>query len=241
MTNFRALRRFNDAGLAAFNDWLVKDDATNPPLYLLDDESLTLHWRDGAVVEVKEFDRKYDLGVHLVRTLGEAWEEAINDAGLMAWLSLAFSKCTMVDRNGKPHLGKASRHVMGLEGSWSSYTHSHRHLVRSAIFFVGLFGEDAKVFLTCPPSEATKIDEQIAGRKTEGLPFSPSIAKALNALYYDPGTSKVKRGASSARAGAIERFVKVVRQLDLTFDVHGLPGAALVELLPKEFDRFAKH
>jgi hypothetical protein len=234
----RALRRFNDAGLHAFSLWLDQRDGSNPPLAMLDDEALTAPFSDGAEIEVKTFQRKYDLGVHIHGALGPKWEQALDDAGLLAWLSLAFHQSTMVNAAGKPYLGQPSRHLVAVDNQWKSYTNSHRHLVRSAVFFAGHFGEAARVFLAGHPSEHSKIEEQIGSRKTEGLPFSKPVAEALYALYYDPATGKIRRGAASNRGGAIERFVRVIRQLDLTFDVQARSGAELVTLLPKEFARF---
>lgn len=234
----RSLRRFNDVGMRAFAQWLGGGDATNPPIAYLDDSTLSDEWRGGADVEVRKFSSKLDLGAHLHAALGADWEEALDDAGLLAWLSLAFHESTMMNAAGKPYLGQASRHLVATDNQWKSYTHSHRHLVRSAIFFFGKFGELARVFLAGHPSEHSKIEEQIGSRKTEGLPFSRPIAEAVSKLYFDPVTGKIQRGAASNRGGAIERFVKVTRQFDLTFDVQGLSGKELVSLLPKEFERF---
>jgi hypothetical protein len=237
----RALRRFNDAGLHAFSLWLIQRDGSNPPLGMLDDEALTgpLGAGDGVEIEIKPFARKYDLGVHILAALGPKWEQALDDSGLLAWLSLAFYQSTMVNAAGKPYLGQPSRHLVAVDNQWKSYTHSHRHLVRSAGFFTGHFGEAARVFLAGHPSEHSKIEEQIGSRKTEGLPFSKPVAEALNALYYDPATGKIRRGAAGNRGGGIERFVRVIRQLDLTFDVQSQNAEALLKLMPNEFARFA--
>ena len=234
----RPLRRFNDAGLHALSIWLEKRDASNPPVGMLDDPALSEALAGGGDIEIKVFHRKYEMGVHIQQSLGAQWEVAIDDAGLLAWLSLAFHESLMVNSSGKPYLGQPSRHLVATDNQWKSYTHSHRHLVRSAVFFIGRFGSAAQVFLAGHPSEHSKIEEQIGSRKTEGLPFSRPVAEALFKLYFDPGKKAIRRGAASNRAGAIERFVKVIRQLDLTFDVHAKTGSELVQIFPGEFARF---
>jgi hypothetical protein len=47
-----------------------------------------------------------------------------------------------------------------------------------------------------------------------------------------------KRGAqvSSPEPGTLRRFVHVLQQLDVTYDVYGMSGQALLDLLPAEFD-----
>ena len=63
------------------------------------------------------------------------------------------------------------------------------------------------------------------------------VIEALNALYLDRSRGLPKRGAQRvAAAGTIRRFVRVMQQLDLTYDIYGMSGADIVELLPTEFD-----
>lgn len=236
----RSLRRFNDAGLHAFSVWLEKRDAASPPVGMLADPALTEALAGGGDIEIKPFNSKYEMGVHIQQSLGPQWETAIDDAGLLAWLSLAFHDSTMVNSSGKPYLGQPSRHLIATDNQWGSYTHSHRHLVRSAVFFAGHFGSTAQVFLAGHPSEHSKIAEQIGARKSDGLAFSKPVAEAAFKLYFDPAKKMIRRGAASNRAGAIERFVKVSRQLDLTFDIHAKSGDELVQILPVEFARFLK-
>jgi hypothetical protein len=237
-TKTRTLCRFNNEGIHAFSLWLEKPDASVPPVEMLENSALIETIAGGGEIEIKAFDRKYEMGAHIRQHLGPNWETALDDAGLLAWLSLAFHESTMVNSAGKPYLGQQSRHLIATDNQWKSYTHSHRHLVRSSIFFAGHFGSAAQVFLAGHPSQHSKIEEQIGSRKTEGLPFSQAIADALFKLYFDPEKKAIRRGAASNTRGAIERFVKVIRQLDLTFDVHGQSGDGLVQLLPGEFARF---
>lgn len=234
----RPLRRFNDDGLKAFSMWLDQRDASNPPVHLLDDNTLTAPLDGIDLIEVKTFARKFELGTHVHSSLGPEWERLLDDAGLLSWLSLAFHESTMVSASGKPYLGQPSRHLIAVDNKWSSYTHSHRHLVRSAVFFAGHFGEAGRVFLAGHPSEHSKIEEQIGSRKSEGLPFSKTMAEVLHALYFNPSTGKIRRGAASSGGGGIERFVRVIRQLDMTFDVHSQDADLLLRLLPREFSRF---
>ena len=47
-----------------------------------------------------------------------------------------------------------------------------------------------------------------------------------------------KRGAQGAaeHPGTLRRFVRVLQQLDLTYDIYGMSGKTIVDLLPPEFD-----
>lgn len=45
-----------------------------------------------------------------------------------------------------------------------------------------------------------------------------------------------QRGAGAP--GTTRRFVRIMQQLDLTYDTYGMPGTVIVQLLPPEFDEF---
>jgi hypothetical protein len=57
-------------------------------------------------------------------------------------------------------------------------------------------------------------------------------------MYYDPGKANAKRGAYSSKRkpGTLLRFIDVVQQLDLTYDLYGMAGDQVLDLLPQEFD-----
>jgi len=60
--------------------------------------------------------------------------------------------------------------------------------------------------------------------------------------HMDKKTGAPKRGAqgSGSTAGGVGRLVRVLQQLDLTFDSYGMSGKQIVELLPDEFDAWRR-
>jgi hypothetical protein len=66
------------------------------------------------------------------------------------------------------------------------------------------------------------------------------MLEALNALYLDRAHGRPKRGAqvASPEPGTLHRFVHVLQQLDVTYDVYGMTGQQILDLLPPEFDRW---
>jgi hypothetical protein len=64
------------------------------------------------------------------------------------------------------------------------------------------------------------------------------VLEALNALYLDRAHGLPKRNAQtpSPQPGTLRRFVRVLQQLDVTYDVYGMSGEAILDLLPPEFD-----
>jgi hypothetical protein len=81
-----------------------------------------------------------------------------------------------------------------------------------------------------------EIAEQLASRKE--LVTNRAVAEAATRLYYDSAKNSFKRGAGSDVRGAARRLATLLNQLDLTWYLYGLTAAELLQLLPKEFDRF---
>jgi len=70
---------------------------------------------------------------------------------------------------------------------------------------------------------------------------NPAIIKAARLLYYDEKKRKPKRGAQDPeRPGNLFRFVRVLQQLDLNYDLYGMDAHAILDLLPDEFDEWRK-
>ena len=63
------------------------------------------------------------------------------------------------------------------------------------------------------------------------------MLEAALMLYFDPKKRRPKPGAQTpGNSGTVRRLVHVLQQLDLTYDIYGLSGRQILELLPDEFD-----
>lgn len=63
--------------------------------------------------------------------------------------------------------------------------------------------------------------------------------EAAYALYFDNTSQKPKRGSLMKNSpGTLYRFIDVVQQLDLTYDLYSMTGDQILQLLPGEFDRW---
>lgn len=81
------------------------------------------------------------------------------------------------------------------------------------------------------------IIEQLASRLE--LVTNPGFVSLVNALYYDPHESRIRRGAGGKGKGAPRRLADVMSQFDVTWDLYSMKKKDLLRLLPAEFDRFA--
>jgi len=70
----------------------------------------------------------------------------------------------------------------------------------------------------------------------EGLRNS-GVVEALDRLYFNAKTGRPKRGATTeSRPGSVRRFIALMRQLEVNFDLYALGANEILDLLPAEFD-----
>lgn len=234
----KPLRKLNDEGLAEFEMWIAAGGAGRPPLELLTSQVTSVPV-PGITADMPVVTDRYAFGQYLVQFL-----EPLNPADLSAdrhlWSSLALlwfdHLCPPLGSGRK--IEKLYRYVLSTD-----YRHYYRHLVRSPWQLVRDHGPNARLLLLStadrphPLRIHGEILEQLGGR--QGVLRSKSIIAEANLLFADPVTGRPKpRVASKNVGGTVRRLGMVLRQLDLTFDVDDMPDHGLIDLLPREFDRW---
>jgi hypothetical protein len=234
------LRRFNADGVTAFANYrgrLALEPALPPPVELLEDPALTEELPGEVEVLPRVFTNRLDAGLFFNDLVDRA---AINlperDQGLWAWLTLFyFDQVCPADGNGRRDPKDEARLLPILDNHQRFY----RHLLVGPFLIVRAHRDLPKraIAMLCNPLwKPGEIAEQLASRKE--LVTNRAVAEAATELYYDPTKDSFKRGAGSDVRGAARRLATLLNQLDLTWYLYGLSAAELLQLLPKEFDRF---
>jgi hypothetical protein len=80
------------------------------------------------------------------------------------------------------------------------------------------------------------IWEQLASRQE--IITNLGILGTATLLYLDTKKDRPKRGAASTKRkpGTLRRFVDLIQQLDLTYDLYSMQPTEILGLLPAEFD-----
>ena len=108
---------------------------------------------------------------------------------------------------------------------------------RTVLAFYRQHGPRSVVLLSGPVHKHSGLYQEICCRRD--LISNRSIVEAALLLYVDPSTARLKRGCQSNRQpGTVRRFIGVLQQLDLTYDIYGMTGPQILDLLPAEFDRW---
>ena len=234
------VRCLNERGVEVFGEYLhsLRDNPTaTPPYSILSDPLTSANVRGRASIENHKFATRMEAGKYLNHKLsGLDPADVDQNRGLWAWLSLFyFDMVCPLDIDGEINPGQDYRHI-----PVSSHWHFYRHLLLGPFSIYRSHGESAKVLLANEVSKPGNFNEQIASRAD--MIRNPAIIQSLDVLYYDETRQRAKKGAEGRdkdkkpKAGTLLRFVTVIDQLTLNFDLFSVSRDDIVELLPREFN-----
>lgn len=230
------LRRFSDEGILRFQEYLDAlrlGESASFPSTLLANPAMTEELPGADIDAERKFGSRHEMGEYLVEAMKNLDQQAIShDTGLWSWLAFCFfDQLCPKDATGKRKPSMAYTYVLSRD-----YRHHARHAIRTTYYFVQRYGDKVRFMFSKLPSERGEIVEQLAARQE--LAASAGVIEAAHILYDDPVRQTFKSGAAGRGKGSIIRFVRVLQQFQLTYDLFSLTGSELVGLLPKEFDRF---
>ena len=89
-----------------------------------------------------------------------------------------------------------------------------------------------------PPHTPGEVREQCTGQ--QGM-FTPVFQRFCKTLYFDESRATFKRGAGGKEGGSPRRLAQVVRQFEVTWDIHSFSVEDWLQKLPSEFDKFLEN
>jgi hypothetical protein len=230
------LRKLSIEGVKKFEfylDDLRKGKYNDPPRVLLDDPAYSevLPW--SVEVETKEFKSRYDMGTYLVTALAPSDQKSIShDIGVWTWLSLFYFDQLCPKGAGDVRTPRETyNYILSKD-----FRHRERHAIRTTYYFVKNYNGKVVFMFSKGLSKRGEIIEQLSQR--QDFLKSRGVIEAASFLYTDSAKNTFRRGAAGKGKGAARRFVKVIKQFDTTYDLFHLSGDQLIQLLPKEFEKF---
>jgi hypothetical protein len=229
---YDGLYEFNDAGMDLFRKVMLGE----LPEETLDPLSTHLVDRiDGTKsFEVIAFKKAKDVAECIIAAANNCpIPELIQKKGLWGWLSFVFRDVAFPrTADGRRTLGEVHRWY---PGNPSDYQKAQRHLIRMPVTLLFQLGGTADHLLCGAPSKLPEIREQLTSQQDM---IHPGFQMVARSLYYDPASASLRKGAGSKGAGTPRRLAKVKLQLDVTWDLYALQPSQILELLPKEFERW---
>lgn len=231
------LRRFNEAGIRAFSDFIDFCTSDQPKPY--PESALTSPIQsepvcDDVELERRSFASRYELAEYLNNQFEAAdFRPTRNDTGLWSWLAcFYFREICPKSRGGAWDPGKSARWIPRS----NDFRRYYRHLIAGPYAIYRTHRDDplrAMAALCQRPGRPGDLVEQLASRQQ--IITNPGIMQVATDWFVDLSTGQQNKMANSKKAGGARRFIDVLGQFDITWDLSMMPADALHNLLPKEF------
>lgn len=231
-------RKLNDRGVKEFKTWLLKGGKGSLPKHLLETTKYSTPTDYIFSLELPTFSNRFEFGDYLVTLLRNVPSlEIENDINFWSTLSLIwFDSICNKNENGERNVQEISRYILKLD--W----HDYRHLVRAPWISVRLHGEHSKFLLMSIREESYPLSHfsftftQFGSRQ---LIFrNKRLIQLFHTLYFDKHRNVLREGLQDKKGGGPERTGTIFQQLALTYDIEQMSMEQILQLLPKEFDRW---
>lgn len=233
------LRQFNEEGLRVFERF-IDSCSTNAPKPYPDNALFDTLYSEPVGIDIaierRKFGTRLELAEHLYKLFESAnFHPSLSETKIWAWLAcFFFQEICPKKKGGSWNPGNISRWVPR-SNDFRTY---YRHLIAGPYFIYRAHNDDpsrAMAVLCQLPGRPGDLVEQLASRQQ--IITNPAIMQIATDWFVDPSTGKQNRYANSKRTGGARRFISVLAQYDVTWDLSIMSADELRELLPSEFRR----
>ena len=237
------LRRLNQVGIDQFENFLDKLSKSGDavlPMEILSSTETSETINPDIDLQQRPFTTRFELGQYLTQTLNFLTLKSLDsDRGLWAWLALFhFNAICPISKTGEKKPGSRARWILDS----NNFQRYYRHLLAGP-YKIAKFHQnnpaEAMCVLCSPPGRPGDMVEQLASRQE--FATNRSVMGAVTRLYYDQINATIKKGAletNKNKPGSLRRFIDLMRQFDVTYDLYSLSTDGVIEILPKEFNKF---
>jgi hypothetical protein len=234
------VRRLKQAGIDRFEAFLDSLKTPTPlprPLEALEYDDTSERLEVTIEIELKIFGSRLEAARYLDSKLSDSGLKDIErDRTLWAWLSLFyFDELCPADASGRRKPNETARYIPQPQ----NYQRYYRHLLAGPYQVFRAHRdcpERALALLGGPVDSPGELVEQFASRLK--IVTNKAVIQSATDLYWDQASNKPKRGAAGKGAGSARRLANVLQQFDVTWDLYAMKGNNLLELLPREFQKF---
>ncbi len=232
------IREFTEAGVEEF-DRYIENIRENPGTEKPELNSTPYSVEFQPAVEVDEnikFSKKLDLAGYVNETLkssGIFRENILENRNLWTWLAYLWFDRLCEKKEGKLVPRERAKYICS-----SGYQDYYRHLIAGPYSIYSLYGEEySLLFLYNKPHQHSDFIEQIASRQK--LISRKNFIVVLHKLYLNRRNNTPKRGVQSReQPGNLRRFIKVMDQFELTYNIYNMDPDKILNLLPDEFNNW---
>lgn len=236
MTRARAL---TPAGIDAARQFLAEVRANPtidalPPDEVLFDGVHTRGLLDAPDLRRAPMRTRRDAASYLSPQLAPIQQRVADDAGFWSWLGMyLFAETAPRDPDGVLRLSPLDETFVVHSEESRSYQRRYRHYLWSAWRLQQEHGGYASFLLDERLSSFGDIADRVFS--SSRVFNAGGIVELILTLYTEGGRQKRQFGRAR---GGLRHLIRVLDQFERTYDVYGMPSDALLNILPREFDRW---
>jgi hypothetical protein len=230
------IRRLNQSGISVFQAFLDSHTGEEPlpyPEAILEDAAHTESIDTAATIEHRKFETRFELASYLHSCFESAgFRPDRSDPGFWAWIACFYFREICPAARGKLQPGASPRWIPQ-SGDFRRY---YRHLIAGPYGIYHAHRDDpqrAMALLCQRPGRPGDLVEQMASRQQ--VVTNPTIMQVATICYVDPKTGKQLPSANRKGAGGARRFIDVLGQFDVTWDLSMMTPADLHAHMGDEF------
>lgn len=239
-----------EAGIERFRDFLAAEapaQDSSVPTDLLENERYaekisTAGYYQPLQVVPREFGSRFEASEYLHDRAGLKHRRDLRfDVGMWSWLgAFYFDSLAPVVRGGKRKIGEFARWIPNFQ----RYGKYHRHLLAGPYMVYNSHEDNpdrVRALLAGKLHTPGDVYEQLAARQE--LAMNKAVMQVATWMYYDDSKERLKPRVSGGfdQPGSSRRFVAVLDQLDLIWDLMYLEPVELLRLLPPDLKELAAH
>ncbi len=180
----------------------------------------------------QQFATRRDAAEYLTDKLMPIEHLIADDAGFWSWLGMYyFAETAPRDKGGLLKLSPRDETFVVHQGSQQSYQRRYVHYLWSAWRLYRAHGEAAAFLLDRPINDLGDIADRVFS--SQRIFNSVGVVQLILTLYTTNGKQKPKFGRGR---GGLRHLIRVLDQLERTYDVYGMSSDALLGILPPDFD-----
>lgn len=230
------IRKLNQDGIKWFRERLdacKQDGQCHFETKDLSDEKYSSPLENIGKIESRTFSTRFDLAEYLFGQMNEKEVDKLNAGdreGMWSWIAFFYFREVCERKNGK-YVPMDQYRWIFKSGNFQRY---YRHLFFGPVSIYRIYRADprkAMAVLATPPTKPGDIVEQLASRQT--IITNQAVMEVASKLYIGSDNKPKRNAASTAR-----RFVTIIGQFDLTWDLFAMNPQTLLGMLPAEFDVF---
>lgn len=190
-------------------------------------------------VMLHKFKTRFDLAKYLESLIRSSGLRNIEQDAFF-WEALTafyFDLLCPVDKNNERKVKAQEKYIPQVD----TYNRYYKHLLLGPflVYRAHIDKPERTISLLCKPLHIVDdLYENIAGRQE--LVTNRAVVEVATRLYFNLDTKNLKSGAGGKDAGSPRRLAAVLDQFDLTWDLYSATADEIMNILPKEFDKFRK-